>query len=56
MLETELLMRKTESLPPALFKEAVHYVDYLSQKAQATYFAEKLAEADSEVAASVPRN
>jgi hypothetical protein len=43
-------MKKTESLPPALFEEAVHYIDYLSQKAQSAYFAEKLAEAESEAA------
>jgi hypothetical protein len=48
MLETELLIRKTEALPPALFQEAVHYVDYLSQKAQSAYFAEKLSEAEYE--------
>ena len=48
MSETELLMRKTEALPPALFAEAVNYIDYLSQKAQSAYFAEKLAEAENE--------
>ena len=48
MLETELLIRKAEALPSALFEEAVHYIDYLSQKAQSAYFAEKLAEAESE--------
>jgi hypothetical protein len=48
MSKTELLLRKTEALPPALFEEAVHYIDYLSQKAQAAYFAEKLAEAEHE--------
>ena len=46
MSETELLIRKAEALPAALFEEAVHYIDYLSQKAQSAYFAEKLAEAD----------
>ena len=48
MSRTELLMRKTETLPPALFEEVVHYVDYLSQKAQNAYFAEKVAEAKKE--------
>jgi len=48
MSETELLIRKTETLPPDLFKEAVNYIDYLSQKAQSAYFAEKLAEAEHE--------
>jgi hypothetical protein len=31
-------------------EEAVHYIDYLSQKAQSTYFSEKLAEAECEAA------
>ena len=44
MPETELLIRKAETLPAALFEEAVHYIDYLSQKAHAAYVAEKLAE------------
>ena len=48
MLEAELLIRKAETLPNALFEEAVHYIDYLSQKAQTAYFAEKLAEAEHE--------
>ena len=48
MLETELLIRKAETLPDVLFEEAVHYIDYLSQKAQSAYFTEKLAEAESE--------
>jgi len=48
MLETEQLIRKAETLPKALFIEAVHYIDYLSQKAQSAYFAEKLAEAEHE--------
>ena len=48
MLEAEQLIRKAETLPDALFQEAVHYIDYLSQKAQAAYFAEKLAEAEHE--------
>jgi len=48
MPETELLIKKTETLPPALFQEAVHYIEYLSQKAQSAYFAEKLAEAEKE--------
>ena len=50
MSETELLIRKAETLPNALFEEAVHYIDYLSQKAQSAYFAEKLIEAESEAA------
>ena len=50
MTEAELLIRKTESLPHALFKEAVNYIDYLSQKAQSTYFSEKLSEAEREAA------
>ena len=48
MSQTELLIQKTETLPTALFEEAVHYIDYLSQKAQSTYFAEKLDEAEQE--------
>jgi hypothetical protein len=48
MPETELLIRKAETLPAALFEEAVHYIDYLSQKAQSAYFSEKLAEAEHE--------
>ena len=48
MPDTELLIRKAEALPKALFEEAVHYIDYLSQKAQSAYFAEKLAEAEHE--------
>ena len=50
MSETELLIEKTKSLPPELFAEAVHYIDYLSQKAQSAYFADKLAEAEMEAA------
>ena len=50
MSKTELLIKKTETLPSALFEEAVHYIDYLSQKAQSTYFTEKLAEAEQEAA------
>ena len=50
MSETEVLIRKAKSLPPALFDEATHYIDYLSQKAQSAYFAEKLAEAEHEAA------
>ena len=48
MSQTELLIRKTETLPSALFEEAVNYIDYLSQKAQSAYFSEKLAEAENE--------
>jgi len=50
MSETEVLIRKAETLPPELFKEAVDYIDYLSQKAQSAYFANKLAEAEHEAA------
>ena len=50
MSKTEILIRKTESLPSDLFEEAVHYIDYLSQKAQSAYFTEKLAEAEQEAA------
>ena len=50
MPETELLIRKAEALPNALFEEAVHYIDYLSQKAHASYVAEKIAEAEREMA------
>jgi len=52
MPEAEQLIRKAEALPSALFKEAVHYIDYLSQKAQSAYFAEKLAEAENEAGKS----
>jgi len=48
MPEIEQLIRKAEALPDALFNEAVHYIDYLSQKAQSAYIAEKLTEAESE--------
>jgi len=48
MPETELLIKKTETLPPALFQEAVNSTEYLSQKAQSAYFVEKLAEAERE--------
>jgi len=50
MPETELLIRKAESLPNDLFKEAVNYIDYLSQKAHVSYVAEKIAEAECEMA------
>ena len=50
MPETELLIRKAESLPTALFEEAAHYIDYLSQKAHTAYVADKLAEAEREMA------
>jgi len=50
MLKTEQLVRKAEALPHELFEEAVHYIDYLSQKAQSAHFAEKLAEAEHEAA------
>ena len=48
MPKTEQLIQKAEALPAALFEEAVHYIDYLSQKAQSSYFKEKLAEAEHE--------
>jgi len=50
MTDAELLIQKAETLPSGLFEEAVHYIDYLSQKAQAAYFAEKLALAEHEAA------
>jgi len=50
MPETELLIRKAEALPTALFQEAAHYIDYLSQKAHSAYVAEKLAEAERRMA------
>jgi len=50
MPQAEQLMRKAEALPAALFEEAVHYIDYLSQKAHTSYAAEKLAEAEHEMA------
>ena len=49
MPETELLIQKAQSLPAALFEEAVHYIDYLSQKAHTAYVAEKLAEVESDM-------
>ena len=48
MPKAEQLIRKAETLLEALFQEAVHYIDFLSQKAQSAYFAEKLAEAEHE--------
>ena len=48
MSETEVLISKAKTLPPALLKEAVNYIDYLSQKAQSAYFTKKLAEAEHE--------
>ena len=50
MSQAELLIQKAESLPAALFEEAGHYIDYLSQKAHAAYVAEKLDEAKREMA------
>jgi len=50
MPQAEQLIRKAEALPTALFEEAEHYIDYLSQKAHAAYVAEKLAEAEREMA------
>ena len=46
MPQVEQMIRKAESLPVALFEEADHYIDYLSQKAHTAYFAEKLVEAE----------
>ncbi|MCL2411309.1 MAG: hypothetical protein FWC97_06665 [Treponema sp.] len=50
MPEIELLIRKAETLPTALFQEAAHYIDFLSQKAHTAYVAEKLAEAELKMA------
>ena len=50
MSQAELLIQKAESLPAALFEEAGHYIDYLSQKAHTAYVAEKLDEAKREMA------
>ena len=50
MPETELLIQRAKTLPNELFEEAVHYIDYLSQKAHVAYVAEKLAEAEREMA------
>ena len=50
MLETEALIRKAQALPNALFKEAEHYIDYLSQKAHTAYVAEKIAEVERDMA------
>ena len=50
MPQVEQMIRKAESLPAALFEEVDHYIDYLSQKAHAAYVAEKLAEAEREMA------
>ena len=41
MPTVELLIRKIEALPPALLEEAVHYIDYLSQKAKTDNLTEK---------------
>ena len=49
MPETELLIKKAESLPNALFQEAVNYIDYLTQKAHAGYVAEKLIEVERDM-------
>ena len=50
MSETELLVKKAELLPTALFEEAVHYIEYLSQKAHTAYVAEKLTEVERDMA------
>ncbi|MCL2833406.1 MAG: DUF2281 domain-containing protein [Treponema sp.] len=50
MPETELLIEKAKKLPSELYQEAVHYIDYLSQKAHAAYVAEKLAEVEHDMA------
>ena len=50
MPEIEQLLKKAEALPEALFEEAVHYIDYLSQKAHSAYVAEKLAEVERDMA------
>ena len=46
----EQLIRKAEALPDALFEEATHYIDYLSQKTHTAYVAEELADAEREMA------
>ena len=48
--QIEQLIKKAEALPETLFEEAVHYIDYLSQKAHSAYVAEKLAEAERDMA------
>jgi len=48
--QAEQLIRKAEALPADLFEEAGHYIDYLSQKAHTAYVAEKLEEAEREMA------
>ena len=50
MPEIEQLLKKAEALPEALFEEAVHYIDYLSQKAHSAYVAEKLTEVERDMA------
>lgn len=50
MQETELLIQKTKTLPSELYQEAVHYIDYLSQKAHTAYISKKLAEVESDMA------
>jgi len=49
MPKAELLIEKAESLPNDLYQEALHYIDYLSQKAHASYVAEKLAEVERDM-------
>jgi 23S rRNA maturation mini-RNase III len=50
MANAERLIKKAESLPSALYEDAVQYIDYLSQKAHTAYVAEKLAESEREMA------
>ena len=50
MPHAEQMIRKAESLPPNLFEEVDHYIDYLSQKAHTAYVAEKISKAGIEMA------
>ena len=50
MSEAELLVRKAQTLPAPLLQEALHYIDYLAKKAHSNYVAEKIAEAEQEMA------
>ena len=43
------MIRRAKTLPNELFQEVVYYIDYLSQKAHASYVAEKLAESECEM-------
>ena len=50
MPRIDQLIKKAEALPEALFEEAVHYIDYLSQKAHSAYVVDKLAEVERDMA------